>query len=60
MAYYNTCPFCGANLDPGESCDCLREKERRRHERGQALAVESSGQFYIRGITNEQNVRTAI
>lgn len=20
--YYWTCPKCGANLDPGESCDC--------------------------------------
>ena len=22
MKYYMTCPYCGANLDPGESCDC--------------------------------------
>ena len=22
MSYYRTCPHCGANLDPGESCDC--------------------------------------
>lgn len=22
MAYYHTCPHCGANLDPGENCDC--------------------------------------
>ena len=29
MAYYNTCPNCGANLDPGESCDCIKEKEKR-------------------------------
>lgn len=21
MSYYKTCPDCGANLDPGESCD---------------------------------------
>lgn len=20
--YYHTCPYCGANLDPGEICDC--------------------------------------
>lgn len=20
--YYNTCPYCGAALDPGETCDC--------------------------------------
>lgn len=31
--YYHTCPICGANLDPGEKCDCEihhsteREKE---------------------------------
>lgn len=22
MAFYRTCPLCGAALDPGESCDC--------------------------------------
>ena len=22
MAYYHTCPECGANLDPCEKCDC--------------------------------------
>lgn len=25
---YHTCPRCGANLDPGERCDCLREDQR--------------------------------
>jgi len=23
--YYHTCPVCGANLDPGERCDCEEE-----------------------------------
>ena len=27
MAYYNTCPHCGCNLDPGEPCEC-REVEK--------------------------------
>ena len=22
MPYYDTCPDCGAHLDPGERCDC--------------------------------------
>lgn len=22
MTYYKVCPNCGANLDPGEKCDC--------------------------------------
>ena len=26
MAYYHTCPDCGANLDPGEKCDCQTNK----------------------------------
>lgn len=26
MAMYNTCPNCGANLDPSEKCDCQKEK----------------------------------
>ena len=26
MAYYRTCEHCGANLDPGESCDCDKKE----------------------------------
>ena len=25
--YYWTCPDCGANLDPGERCDCKDTKK---------------------------------
>ena len=27
MAEYRICPRCGANLDPGERCDCADRKE---------------------------------
>lgn len=27
MTYYHTCPICGANLDPGERCDCEKEQD---------------------------------
>lgn len=27
MSYYRTCPYCGANLDPGERCDCQDEEQ---------------------------------
>lgn len=32
MAYYNVCPHCGCNLDPGEKCDCesIKAREQRR------------------------------
>lgn len=26
MSYYNACPICGSNLDPGEICGCAKEK----------------------------------
>ena len=26
MSYYITCPECGANLDPGEKCECQTEE----------------------------------
>ena len=26
MPYYHECPDCGLNLDPGEICDCRKEK----------------------------------
>ncbi|MCD7891566.1 MAG: hypothetical protein LUG26_07475 [Ruminococcus sp.] len=32
MPYYNVCPDCGSNLDPGEKCDCERKKQERKIE----------------------------
>ena len=26
MSYCKECPYCGANLDPGERCSCREEK----------------------------------
>lgn len=33
MAYYNTCPNCGCNLDPGEKCDCENEKAKQQEKK---------------------------
>lgn len=27
MSYFWTCPYCEANLDPGEKCECQEQKE---------------------------------
>lgn len=32
---YKTCPYCGANLDPGEECDCRRDEETDQTETGE-------------------------
>ena len=41
MAFYRTCARCGANLDPGESCDCEQEEKRMRRRFAQAMRVDS-------------------
>ena len=33
MSYYNKCDLCGANLDPGENCDCNEREVKRNAER---------------------------
>ncbi len=30
--FFNTCEYCGANLDPGERCDCRDIKKERTAE----------------------------
>lgn len=40
MAYYNVCPDCGSNLDPGERCDCRKETEQKREFFDRHLKME--------------------
>ena len=35
--FYWQCPYCGANLDPGERCDCKKEKPPRVLQHSQAV-----------------------
>lgn len=39
MPYYNVCPHCGSNLDPGERCDCQREAPTTETKKPQHRAV---------------------
>lgn len=52
MAYYKTCPHCGAALDPGEVCDCrshgaatqeIRSKTDNNHGELNGVHADSSG-----------------
>lgn len=52
MAYYNVCPDCGANLDPGELCDCNNEKTEKMEimkEMFRASPVTSQYEFRFEG-----------
>ncbi len=39
---YYTCPFCSANLDFGEKCDCQNEKKKQKDFFVQAITVDSN------------------
>lgn len=45
MAYFNTCPHCGATLDPGEKCECIDEKEERRKKWESLTKNDKDGQL---------------
>lgn len=47
MAFYHTCPICGSNLDPGEICDCEREKDNREKVFADAIRPGKRGQYRI-------------
>jgi hypothetical protein len=47
MSYYNVCPICHANLDPGEKCECKLERERKHTEMQKLLLIGCNGQMII-------------
>lgn len=53
MPYYNECPLCGSNLDPGESCDCQKEKQEVKNiaeDSDSNGSIKRGGREPIRGI----------
>jgi transcription initiation factor IIE alpha subunit len=53
MAYFNTCPHCGATLDPGEKCECIAEKEERRKKWESLTKNDKDGQLAFKLTTRE-------
>ena len=48
MAFYRTCPRCGAALDPGEHCDCETEERRQQEFFEHKLLVNpKTGQYSL-------------
>lgn len=49
MAYYRVCSECGANLDPGERCECqMKTKKRPPRRTGTASEKNIQAQFISR------------
>jgi predicted nucleic acid-binding Zn-ribbon protein len=47
MAMYYTCPRCGSNLDPGERCDCEREKIEKKNALSDLIKIGTRGQYRL-------------
>jgi hypothetical protein len=48
--YFNTCPQCGCNLDPGEKCDCTVRLNILKAYFEDITDVETSGQIKFKEI----------
>lgn len=55
MSYYNVCEFCGAKLDPGESCDCMERKKIQEESFLEMIASEDNGQMVIREVISDDS-----
>lgn len=42
------CKVCGANLDPGEKCDCTEKRKEAENLRKQLFIQEKDGQFALK------------
>lgn len=50
MAFYWKCSNCGANLDPGERCNCYQEQEERERELSELFRWGAGGQMEMGGL----------
>ena len=46
--YKYVCRSCGANLDPGEKCDCISKRKETEEQYEQLLKQEKDGQFALK------------
>lgn len=45
--YYDVCPYCNGNLDPGEICTCRQEKEQETNRIMSMYRAGKRGQMQI-------------
>ena len=52
--FYRQCPMCGANLDPGETCDCSSRKPQDEQQQDKLEAIIAKLEREL-GISHEGN-----
>ena len=46
--FYRECPYCGSNLDPGESCDCQEVRKSKTDQFTRLLRSDQNGQIVMK------------
>lgn len=54
MAFYRVCTDCGANLDPGERCECFRERKEKEKKMSMLFRQGADGQMEFGGLYEQQ------
>lgn len=47
--YFRVCPYCGASLDPGETCDCKEKPPPGVQDRGAADGINLYKLYHRKG-----------
>ena len=47
--YYRTCKHCGSNLDPGEKCDCQKDRINKMNNLMSLFKDDADGQISMKG-----------
>lgn len=50
MPYFNKCEICGANLDPGETCECENLSEINKRKFEQLTKIDTDDQIELGGL----------
>lgn len=58
--YYNTCEYCGANLDPCEACDCCRNVAKTNGAYKSFRPSESSDELYTIVLENGEELPVTV
>lgn len=53
--YFRTCEHCGAHLDPGESCDCVRRSKRKSSSYMALFESDHDGQMKMKVEERNEN-----
>ena len=54
MSYYRTCPHCGANLDPGERCNCFESRYAALTPENRAIVDEKIHELYTQQLAGKK------